>query len=189
MLFHRSKPLLFDVGYGPTRKLTELSAHGPPLAKLLERAVRQALELDSPLQASFGAAAAAAVGASIGDVVSAPVHERVGDERPDDAATWNEEATRLARETAGWLSARMAPALERSGEMLQNAEVSGWAALERARERSRRALDTAKQRVLEKVQEQLGAGGEPPPAGGGAGSAATGGGGGGYGTIGGGDGK
>ena len=36
MLFHRSKPLLLDAGHGPTPKLTELSAHAPPLSCVAE---------------------------------------------------------------------------------------------------------------------------------------------------------
>jgi hypothetical protein len=33
MLFHRSKPLVFDAGHGPVRKLTEIASGAPALAR------------------------------------------------------------------------------------------------------------------------------------------------------------
>lgn len=150
MLFHRSKPLIFDAGHGQTRKITEMP--GSDLAKLLKRILRQALELETSLEAGLNAAKAVA-GSSSSDRHAGAA---IGDERPDDAATWNEEAQRVARQTAGWLSERLTPALDRSGELLQQAEVSGWAAWERARERSRVALESARHTVLQKVNDSLG---------------------------------
>jgi hypothetical protein len=52
----------------------------------------------------------------------------------------------------------MAPALERSSEVIAHAEESGWAAWERARERSKLALESARKSVLEKAR---GHGAEP----------------------------
>ena len=170
MIFHRSKPLIFDAGHGPTRKITELPHGSLPLAKLLARVLRQTLELETSLEASLNAAKAiaGAAGSTLGEGVANAVS--VGDERADDAATWSEEAQRVARETTGWLSDRLAPALDRSGELLQKAETSGWAALERARERSRAALESARLSVLKTVNDSLGDG----PAGGTSGGSTSG---------------
>ena len=150
MIFHRSKPLLFDSGFGQTRKLTELDAAGaPPLGTLLAKAVKQALDLESPLDQSLSAAAAAAAAAGIAPTSGV----RDGDERPDDAATYAEEASRLARQAGGWLSARLQPAVEKSGEYWEKAE-SGWNTwAEKTTRKLEAAKEAAKAKVLEKVQE------------------------------------
>ena len=121
MLFHRSKPLLFDAGYGPTRKLTELSSHSQPLPKLLAKVARQALELGTLQDELLDVAASAA---AVTGVIDVPV----GDERSDDAATFAEEATRLARGVSGWLGTKFAPAVERSC-IVMRLEEAAWLGL------------------------------------------------------------
>ena len=169
MLFYRSKPLIFDAGHGETRKLTDLSPYGrPPLATLLYRVVRTALDLETPLESGLNAAAA---------IAGSSEHACAGAERPDDAATWNEEAQRVARETASWLGAHVAPALVRSNELLNQAEVTGWAALERSRQTAEEYLESAKQlsaRQLQKVVDSLGGADSPPPGASSAGHGSTG---------------
>ena len=99
MLFHRSKPLVFDVGHGPTRKIVHLPSWGPPLTETMRRVVRETLELETPLESSLSAVAA------LNNLLTGsggyfPASDgRVGNERPDES-TWTEEAQRTARETA-----------------------------------------------------------------------------------------
>ena len=150
IIFHRSKPLLLDAGHGPTRKITELPLHGPQLTELLATAVRAAVEDMSP----------ATVAAPRGQGDS-----RVGADAPDDAATWNEEATRYAGWAKSWLSGRAAPVLEKAMPMLARAEESMRESAQQASERGKAALEAARVRVLTQINDSLGAEAwhTPPP--------------------------
>ena len=139
MLFHQSRPLVLEAGHGPTRKLTDPFSVAE-LTLLLECAVRGALDLGKPK----GSATAPQVGTS-GDAA-------------DDAATWNDEASRLAHHAGAWLSTRIEPlgsrveaAMESSGSWLQNTEARvlerGWAAWGQASTGGLAVLSSARQRM------------------------------------------
>jgi DIM1 family U5 snRNP protein len=146
MLFHRSKPVVIDAGHGPSRKLTELPpGGGAPLAALLASAVRQALDADADSPVRAGAREARPAFA--------------GDERADDAATYADEASRLAGRASEWLS--------RGLRLAEPMTAGGWAAVEYAGAEGRAALASARQRsqqVLHGLADALGAPASAPEA-------------------------
>lgn len=151
ILFHQSKPLVVDAGFGPVKKLTEIESV-PWLRGMLVRAVRAALNVR--LDASETVAAAQrdpmCDDTVVGDTVPA--------DAPDAPASLSEEASRIAQGASVWLAEssesignRMGAAMERSGGWLQRAEERGWGVLERAGSTGLAALEGARQRIKKRV--------------------------------------
>lgn len=129
MLFHRSKPVLVDAGFGPTPKLTELPPLAP-LARLLAGTVRHALELSTT---------------EAPDPPFAAGGSNVDHGQPDDPTTLTDEANRLAQRAGEWLHARATPLADRASGALRTAEerlqARSLAALQRAGEGLQRASE------------------------------------------------
>jgi len=153
MLFHSSKPIIVNAGYGPSRKVTELpTPHcSPSLSVLLSTAARATLNDMPPAQYSVPHGIQS--------------DSRIGGDQPDDAATWSEEASRLAGVARSWLSSKTAPALERAMPLLKQAEDSARGSVQQASERGAAAFETARFSVLRKINDTLGAEAwhTPPP--------------------------
>ena len=150
MLFHRSKPLVVDAGYGPVRKLTEISS-AAWLRTLLLRTVRTALDLRLAVEpeGSTGSGSSSSGGGR-------PSYSSA--DAPDAPASLKEEAARLAQGATAWLeeksetiSTRVGAIADTSGGWLQQAEERGWSVLQRASVNGWSALETARQRILQKT--------------------------------------
>lgn len=143
MLFHKSKPLMIDVGHSWSRKLTEFPAC-EDLARVLGTAVCEALELSTP---------ATERGRSRPD--GAP---SVPGEQADDAVSVYDEAQRLADKASDWFSTAVEPVLDRSTEALRDAEERTWTVVENAAAQGASALGSAAAQgatALESARQQL----------------------------------